>query len=84
MINPLRHFDSRLNGDTVPPEFSTFIVIVPSVEFIGGRRVIAFGEVNSSYLEVILSLTGCVRAEEEAVDGVWFAWWSGMMSVEVI
>ena len=84
MIDPLCHFDSRLNGDTMSPEFSAFIVIVPSVEFIGGRRVITFGEVNSSYLEVILGLTGCVRAEEEAVDGVWFAWWSGMMSVEVI
>ena len=84
MINPLRHFDSRLNGDTVSPEFSTFIIIVSSVEFIGGRRVIAFGEVDSGYLEVILCLAGCVRAEEEAVDGVWFAWWSGMMSVEVI
>ena len=81
MINPLRHFDSGLNGDTVSPEFSTFIVIVPSVEFIGGRRVIAFGEVNSSYLEVILSLTGGVRAEEEAVGCVGFVSWSvGEMS----
>ena len=74
MIDPLCHFDSGLNGDTVSPEFSTFIVIVPSVEFIGGRRVIAFGEVDGSYLEVILCLTGGVRAEEEAVDGVGLVW----------
>ena len=77
MVDPLYYFDSRLNGDTVSSKFSTFIVIVPSVEFIGGRRVIAFGEVDSGYLEVILGLTGCVRAEEEAVDCVGLVGGSG-------
>lgn len=32
MVDLLCDFDSRLNGNTVPTEFSAFIIVVPSVE----------------------------------------------------
>jgi hypothetical protein len=59
----------------VATEFAPFVVIVRAIESVSRRAVVAFRHMNASNLQVVLSLSGGVCAEQKSVYGVGFVRW---------
>ena len=88
VVDSLCNLDARgrCSGgwESVPTEFTTFIVVRVSVESIGrvndggGRVCVAFREVHGCDLKVVLRLTGRVCTKEETMDCVWLVGWSSL------
>lgn len=76
VVDLLDNVDARLWRDGVSSKLTALVVIVRAVELVCGGTVIAFWKVYFGYLEVVLSLSRRVCAEEETVNGVGFIRWS--------
>lgn len=70
VVDLLNDVDARLWRDGMAPQLAAVVVVVGAIEFVCRWTIITFGKVDFRDLEVVLSLTRGVRAEEEAVDRV--------------
>lgn len=73
MVDLLDNLDAGRRGDGVASKLAALVIVVPPIEFICATGdVVAFGNLNGRYLQVVLGLTGGVGAEEEPMGGVGF------------
>jgi hypothetical protein len=75
LLDNLNNLYARLRRDSVATQFAPFVIIVRAVQFVRRGAAIAFGNLNSGYLEVVLSLPGCMCPEKEAMNSVRFVRW---------
>lgn len=70
MIDSLGYLDSGLRRERVATELASLVVVVSTVEPVGGAAIITFRKVHSGDLEIILCLTGRVSTQQETMHRV--------------